>query len=229
MSDIISRIREVISYKGISERRFSSEIGVSAGFLSNVSDVGSSKVAKIIRVYPEINASWLLTGEGEMIKAGAEETTIIKDNQRFLDKYYNGRLLPSHYEYTMIKYYAVFPEKRIEELLELEIDTYEERYSDYAQLVNILLCLDPPKYIAEKFQRTPSPFEEYFKKISEEFEDDVIGLKNNKLKNILFILTIKDESEHFSRAISRIMPYFNSCKAIKMTKYNRGKIEIDKF
>lgn len=69
MSDIISRIKQVIEYKGISERKFSSEIGVSNGFLNKVSDVGCSKLNKIVETYPEINPTWLLTGNGEMIES----------------------------------------------------------------------------------------------------------------------------------------------------------------
>jgi hypothetical protein len=65
--NIVDRIRKVIEYKGISERKFTKEIGVANGFLSKVSDVGSSKLMKILNVYPEINPTWLLTGEGNMI------------------------------------------------------------------------------------------------------------------------------------------------------------------
>ena len=65
--NIVDRIREIIDYKGISERKFCQEIGVSNGFLGKVSDVGSSKLKKILDKYPEINPGWLLTGDGEML------------------------------------------------------------------------------------------------------------------------------------------------------------------
>ena len=64
---IVDRIRQIIKYKGISERRFCIEIGVSNGFLAKVKDVGSEKVKKILITYPEISAKWLITGEGKMI------------------------------------------------------------------------------------------------------------------------------------------------------------------
>ena len=63
---IVDRIRKIIDYKGISERKFCQEIGVSNGFLGKVSDVGSAKLMKILDTYPEINPVWLLTGKGEM-------------------------------------------------------------------------------------------------------------------------------------------------------------------
>lgn len=68
MSNIIARIRQVIDYKQLSERAFCKEIGVANGFLSKVSDVGSSKLNKILYAYPEISPDWLLTGSGDMLR-----------------------------------------------------------------------------------------------------------------------------------------------------------------
>ena len=65
---IVDRIRQVIEYKKISTRKFCIEIGVANGFFDKVKDVGSEKVLKILKTYPEINCEWLLTGEGEMLK-----------------------------------------------------------------------------------------------------------------------------------------------------------------
>lgn len=67
MTTIIDRIRQIIDYKGVSERLFCKEIGVANGFIAKVKDVGSSKLNKILYTYPDINPVWLLTGEGEMI------------------------------------------------------------------------------------------------------------------------------------------------------------------
>ncbi|MDI3319162.1 S24 family peptidase [Pinibacter soli] len=68
MSSIIDRIRQIIDSKGISERKFCEEIGVSNGFLGKVKSVGSDNLMKIVDRYPEISPEWLLTGKGEMLK-----------------------------------------------------------------------------------------------------------------------------------------------------------------
>ena len=65
---IVSRIRQIIEYKQVSERRFCIKIGVSNGFLSKVKDIGSEKVKKIVDAYPEISTNWLITGKGDMLK-----------------------------------------------------------------------------------------------------------------------------------------------------------------
>lgn len=69
---IIDRILQVVSYKGISKRKFYLQTGLSNGFLDKNRDLGASKVEKILRTYPEINPVWLLLGEGEML---------VKDNK----------------------------------------------------------------------------------------------------------------------------------------------------
>jgi len=66
--NIIDRIKQIIDYKQVSVRKFCIEIGVANGFLDKVKDVGSDKVAKILYTYSDINAEWLVTGNGEMIK-----------------------------------------------------------------------------------------------------------------------------------------------------------------
>lgn len=80
---IISRIKEIIDYKGISVRRFCMEIGVANGFLDKVKDVGSEKLLKILNTYPEISPEWLLTGQGPMLK----ESVSIKENRNLIPLY----------------------------------------------------------------------------------------------------------------------------------------------
>ena len=97
MNNIIDRIKKIIEYKGISERKFCTEIGVSNGFLNKVSDVGSSKLMKILNRYSEINPSWLLTGRGKMILDTMDNLEIDKESKsdkdytEFLDNNYRVR------------------------------------------------------------------------------------------------------------------------------------------
>ncbi len=61
-------IRKYIEYKGITISEFCSKTKLSNGFLTNNGAIGSDKIHNIIRVYPDINIHWLITGEGEMLK-----------------------------------------------------------------------------------------------------------------------------------------------------------------
>ena len=77
---VTDRIRRIIEYKRISSRQFCLEVGIANGYLDKVKDVGSEKLLKILKTYPEINPEWLLTGNGPMLRdtgAGSFEVTRI--------------------------------------------------------------------------------------------------------------------------------------------------------
>lgn len=74
------RIRKFIEYKGISPSELADTIGVQR---SNVTHVlkGRNKpsfqfIEKLLQIYPEINAKWLLLGEGKMIEGNTKPTTL---------------------------------------------------------------------------------------------------------------------------------------------------------
>jgi len=68
------RIKEYINYKDISIRKFCLNIGVTAGYVYNISkSIPPEKIDRISKCYPDLNITWLMTGEGEMIK---EESTL---------------------------------------------------------------------------------------------------------------------------------------------------------
>ena len=71
---IIDRIKQIIEYLDIPVSRFCNEVGVANGFFDKVKSVGSDKILKILKRYPEISAEWLITGEGMMLKNIPEET-----------------------------------------------------------------------------------------------------------------------------------------------------------
>lgn len=71
-TNLSDRIRQIIDYKGISINKFSLQIGVSNSYFNKIlrdnNSVGSDKIEKILREYPEINPEWLILGSGEMFK-----------------------------------------------------------------------------------------------------------------------------------------------------------------
>lgn len=72
MCQILVRIKEYIDFKGISISAFEKSIGMSnASFskqLKNKGAIGTDKLENILITYPDISPSWLITGEGNMLK-----------------------------------------------------------------------------------------------------------------------------------------------------------------
>lgn len=78
MKNTISRIKEYIDFKGITNQKFEKEVGFSNGAfasqLKNNRTIGVDKLENILKAYSEINTEWLLTGEGEMLKKEKDNT-----------------------------------------------------------------------------------------------------------------------------------------------------------
>jgi hypothetical protein len=63
------RLRQFVKYKGMGRNRFEELVGISSGYISAGSpSVGSEIIEKIVRVYPDLDIEWLVTGNGKMIK-----------------------------------------------------------------------------------------------------------------------------------------------------------------
>jgi len=64
-------IQTLVQYKGMTYKSFAESIGAIAQNLYDIkggkSDISKKMADKILAVYPEINRTWLLTGEGKMI------------------------------------------------------------------------------------------------------------------------------------------------------------------
>ena len=67
---LIHRLGEYLTVKGISFNRLAVDLGLSNSYFSkmikNAGSVGSDVVEKILRIHPDLNADWLLTGRGPM-------------------------------------------------------------------------------------------------------------------------------------------------------------------
>jgi len=62
------RVREFIKYKGITERAFCKNIGVSISYVNSIrKSIQPDKMKTITEVYPELNPIWLITGDGDML------------------------------------------------------------------------------------------------------------------------------------------------------------------
>lgn len=76
MTNISDNIGIFIKKQGISVRALEQAIGCSNGVISRCiskgTDISSQWVSKIIEIYPQLNPTWLLLGEGNMLRHGVE-------------------------------------------------------------------------------------------------------------------------------------------------------------
>ena len=67
---ISERLRELAKAENIRMGQFEAKYGFSQGYLAknlnNPKSLNSDSVANIIKDFPEVNARWLMTGQGEM-------------------------------------------------------------------------------------------------------------------------------------------------------------------
>lgn len=64
---IKERIQELIATKGLSVLAFEKSVGWSNGYLRNTKSISAENCAKILAVYTDVSACWLMTGEGSML------------------------------------------------------------------------------------------------------------------------------------------------------------------
>ena len=66
-----SRIKQFMDYRGVSSSELADTIGVQRSNVTHVlqgrNKPGFQFISKLLETYPEINAKWLITGEGEML------------------------------------------------------------------------------------------------------------------------------------------------------------------
>lgn len=61
-------IAKVIELKGITEYKFYKETGITRGVLKQNNGISEENIAKFLAYFPDIDANWLITGEGEMCR-----------------------------------------------------------------------------------------------------------------------------------------------------------------
>lgn len=73
------RLIEYLKYKNVGQVKFAENVGLSRGFVNNiVNSIQPKTLHKIAMYYPDLNTSWLLTGEGEMLKDSQRNAAVSK-------------------------------------------------------------------------------------------------------------------------------------------------------
>ena len=70
MSSFIERLQCYMHKKGINDNQLTVNAGLSVGLIGKTKQgMNSKNIEKILLAYPDINAEWLLTGKGEMLRS----------------------------------------------------------------------------------------------------------------------------------------------------------------
>ncbi|NDW13194.1 hypothetical protein D0T50_09840 [Bacteroides sp. 214] len=68
------RLFELCAAIGLTPNQFSIEIGHNRDYLRKITkEIGSDKLRQIHRLYPQVNLTWLITGEGNMFISEEEK------------------------------------------------------------------------------------------------------------------------------------------------------------
>lgn len=63
------RLTAYLKYKGVNNSEFGRIVGVSNAYISSIrKSIQPGKMSKISENFPDLNMSWLMTGEGEMLR-----------------------------------------------------------------------------------------------------------------------------------------------------------------
>lgn len=84
ISFIKERVLQIADYKGIGKEKFCEQIGMTYGNFKGQQKwtaLNSDAIDKILSLYPEISAEWLVTGKGNIEKEKKEEN-IVSDQER---------------------------------------------------------------------------------------------------------------------------------------------------
>lgn len=79
-SEVKTRLLEYLHYKRISQIDFTKSIGVSSTYIGAMRrSISDDKMARIRREYPDLNTSWLLYGEGEMLREESRASEVRRE------------------------------------------------------------------------------------------------------------------------------------------------------
>lgn len=85
--DLKSRLLEFIRYKGLTVQKFEQSVGLSNAAVAKMgNNTRRTTIDKISNRYPELNKSWLLTGEGEMLKQSDGNAELVGSAQNAISE-----------------------------------------------------------------------------------------------------------------------------------------------
>ncbi len=136
------RIKKFMDYKGISASELADSIGV---LRSNVTHVLKARnkpsfqfIEKMLQVFPELNAKWLLLGTGNMLEVGTK-------NRNLFDQLTEPvQVSPKITELPEEKPSQIIPEPKPAETIESSIISDAEKKSESNELKDQFFSTDKP-------------------------------------------------------------------------------------
>lgn len=122
-----SRFLEFLNSVGVSQYKCAQMCGWASGYLTGLKgDFGADKLATIMRVFPELNVIWLITGEGGIFKP----ETSAPESEKFLESpKEEGATIPfDMFMQTTTNYNKIIAEKDAEiNVLRQEVDKLKKQ------------------------------------------------------------------------------------------------------
>lgn len=201
----------------LSQSEFATKLGIGQSYYSAI-ETGRKQpsVSVMDKLFSlDISSKWYYNGAGEVIVNDIANgnmsalSDLVESNKEQLTQYYRGsELKPYNYEYLQIKYYEQFTTNRIDELIDLSCSELESLHNTYVKLTQIIHYLESPVFLLEKF-RIEQPFTSEIKDLLEEYDEDMdrIGLQDEKLRRILYLMKLNTRKENCIYCIEKIADY----------------------
>lgn len=137
-STIKRNILKYIDYKGITKYRFYQETGITRGILDQNNGMSEENTARFLACFPEINAEWLITDKGTMLKSDAtayqEESRNIRNSIPLVSQFVAAGFGSSDFnikESDVKAYYVIpkFKDRRIDFMIEVSGSSMYPKYN----------------------------------------------------------------------------------------------------
>lgn len=238
MNDKFKKIRLAM---GLNQKDFAEKLGIKQSYYSSLENGDKSPSIRVLDEVWKLGVSyvWFHEGKGEMFKRifdsdisqnkniaisnkdkyqdyvnqmNNNKIDIIENNRDFLFKYYReSEIQPFNHEYLQIKYYNQFSLKRLKVIKEIKISEYESKYNSRATLSKMIFCFGGPDFMLEKFPEE-EPFPKHIKEMTKEFNEEMEGLQDLKLKKIIYILHLDEALKHEDYLLEKEINYIGMYK-----------------
>jgi len=116
---IRQRVSDFCKSQRISQREFERRIGAANGFVNSISKgIGAEKMSTIRKVFPALNPTWLLYGEGEMLQSPTANVATIDTNIGTFNQGTNVNMGDSSEEKGLYKKIVDLLEQQVKQLKE---------------------------------------------------------------------------------------------------------------
>ena len=78
MIDFFDRLDKFMKYKGLNDNKITVSTGISNGLIGKGrkrGGISQENISKILYTYPDLDANWLLTGKGNMLREQTESSS----------------------------------------------------------------------------------------------------------------------------------------------------------